>query len=55
MLGADGRARWCPRCARTRSGIYRRIWMQADQQIEIETKVLGVRIRRTITPLTTAP
>ncbi len=52
--GTDARRRrtrrWCPRCARTRSGIYRRIWKQADQQIEIATKVLGVRIRRTITP-----
>lgn len=43
---------WCPRCVLARTGIYRRSRTQTEHRIEIETRVLGIRIRRTVTPLT---
>ena len=52
MLGRDGRACWCLRCVLTRTGIYRRSRTQNDRRIEIETRILGVRVRRVVTPLT---
>lgn len=52
ILGADRRVCWCPRCTLTRTGIYRRVRTQTDREIAVETRILGVRIRRRITPLT---
>ena len=53
LLGGDRRGCWCPRCMLTRTGIYRRSRFQTDRRIEIETRILGVLVRRRVTPLTT--
>ena len=53
LLRGDRRGCWCPRCMLTRTGIYRRSRFQTDRRIEIETRVLGVLVRRCVTPLTT--
>ena len=51
LLGTDHRRCWCLRCLLTRTGLYRRARTQNDRAIEIETRVLGMRIRRKVTRL----
>ena len=46
------RGGWSARCLLTRTGIYRRSRTQTDHWIKIETRILGILVHRSVTPLT---